>query len=433
MKEQKFNTAILYDIENLMGGYVKAEYLPQLSLKDIFEEISKKDIDKIAIQRAYANWSDSRLNILRGDIVELGIEPVQMFGFGRGPKKNASDIQLAIDAVEIALTKPAIEKFVIVSGDGGFSALAKKLHEYGKLVIGCAYRKSVNRVFEAVCDDFIWIEPPTAEEEEIVPAASEGEKEFTNPILIAFAKKFRPEEIKDDKKVLQKARDILEFFKSNEEARSLLENVGMNIAIYSQALSYSIKDFNYMRFGFSRFVDFIRFVTNGTDIKLIHRPPSEYRLLMRGQKIAMFRDVEPLKKLSDLHSAENYRELLGRNNPPPWFPLPPTEVIFHVAEYLAEHRNETKGMLIGDITERLSTDLEYSQKEIRGAVISLLNADCFRREPEDGRIAEQRLTFRYKSSLTAIKMLRKAVRAKLRRMLGSVKDRELSKIINVRE
>ena len=261
----------------------------------------------------------------------------------------------------------------------------------------------------------------------------EEQREFTNPILIAFAKQFRPEEIKEPQKVFQKARDILEFFKTNEEARSLLENVGMNIAIYSQALSYSIKDFNYVKYGFTRFVDFIRFVTNGTDVKLIHRPPSEYRLLMRGHRIAMFRDVEPLKKLSDLHTAEKYRELLGRNNPPPWFPLPPTEVIFQVAEYLAEHRKEMKDMLIGDITERLSTDLEYGQKEIRGAVISLLNADCFKREPADGRIAEQRLTFRYRSSLTAIKMLRKAVRAKLRKVLGTVKEKELSKIINVRE
>ena len=72
----KFNTAILYDIENLIGGYGKSDYLARLSLKDIFDEISKKNIEGIAIQRAYANWSDPRLNILRGDIVELGVEPV---------------------------------------------------------------------------------------------------------------------------------------------------------------------------------------------------------------------------------------------------------------------------------------------------------------------------------------------------------------------
>jgi uncharacterized LabA/DUF88 family protein len=158
-----FNTAILYDIENLIGGYGKADMLSSLSLKDIHNEILKKEIGKIAIQRAYANWSDPRLNILRGDIIELGIEPIQMFGFGRGPQKNASDIQLAIDAIDIAFTRKAVEIFIIVSGDGGFSALAKKLHEYGKMVIGCAFGRTTNRVFEAVCDDFIWIEEPKDE------------------------------------------------------------------------------------------------------------------------------------------------------------------------------------------------------------------------------------------------------------------------------
>jgi hypothetical protein len=37
-----FNTAILYDIENLIGGYNKAGYLSELSLKDIFDEIKKR-------------------------------------------------------------------------------------------------------------------------------------------------------------------------------------------------------------------------------------------------------------------------------------------------------------------------------------------------------------------------------------------------------
>lgn len=148
----KFNTVILYDIENLIGGYglSNVELLVNLSLKQITEQIRQKDIGKIAIQRAYADWSVPRLNQLKADMVELGIEPKQMFGFGRNVIKNASDIQLAIDAMEVAFTKPDIEIFVVVSGDGGFSTLANKLHEYGKTVIGCAYKRNTNKIFEAI-------------------------------------------------------------------------------------------------------------------------------------------------------------------------------------------------------------------------------------------------------------------------------------------
>ncbi len=87
----------------------------------------------------------------------MGIEPIQIFGFAKGNMKNAADIQLVIDALEILYTKEFIDTFVIVSGDGGFSALAKRLSSYGKRVIGCSYRSTVNHIFVNVCDDFIYL------------------------------------------------------------------------------------------------------------------------------------------------------------------------------------------------------------------------------------------------------------------------------------
>ena len=137
-----FKTAVFYDIENLLKGYSFSQQLiMNLSLKEILQTTKESyNLEGLAVQKAYANWSDPRLAVMRGEINELGIDPVQVFGFSWENKKNAADIQLAIDAIDLAYTRPAIDTFVIVSGDGGFSALAKKLHEYGKTVIGCAYR-----------------------------------------------------------------------------------------------------------------------------------------------------------------------------------------------------------------------------------------------------------------------------------------------------
>jgi len=129
-----FNTAILYDIENLTKGYsFSKDFIKELSLKQIYRQILEVDIvNKICLQRAYANWSDHRLSLLRGEINELGIDPIQIFGFARYHKKNAADIQLVVDTMDITIRFPHIEVYVIVSGDGGFASLAKKLHEYGK-------------------------------------------------------------------------------------------------------------------------------------------------------------------------------------------------------------------------------------------------------------------------------------------------------------
>jgi len=417
-----FNTAILYDIENLIGGYGKADMLSSLSLKDIHNEILKKEIGKIAIQRAYANWSDPRLNILRGDIIELGIEPIQMFGFGRGPQKNASDIQLAIDAIDIAFTRKAVEIFIIVSGDGGFSALAKKLHEYGKMVIGCAFGRTTNRVFEAVCDDFIWIEEPKDEYSQ-----TKEKIEFTDPILIDYTKRFKPMIAKGEE-VIKQASQILNFLATNKDASYLLKNVGLNISVFSQALSYRIIDFNYITLGFTKFIDFIRYVSRESKIKLIHNPPSEYRLLFYDSFVKGFEDVEPITDLGEIHTSENYRLLLSKGLP--IFRLPSNEVVFNLVHNLSENKLVYQGLLLGDIIYNLGSEYAYEQNDIKGCILSLISAGCFMREPEDAKLSEQKLSFLYQSSEQTINILKDAMHRKLEELLGDVKDEIFAEIFS---
>lgn len=419
----QFNTAILYDIENLMGGYGKADMLSNLSLKDIHSEIKKKEIGKIAIQRAYANWSDPRLNILRGDIIELGIEPIQMFGFGRGPQKNASDIQLAIDAIDIAFTRKAVDTFIIVSGDGGFSALAKKLHEYGCMVIGCAYRRTTNRVFEAVCDDFVWIDEP---KDEYLDMQSHSVNEFTDPILLIFSKNYKPIVVEVDD-IFKEAIEILNHFTKNSEASRLLKSTGINISIFSQALSYRVKGFNFYSLGFSKFVDFIRYTSKESKVKLIHSPPSEYRLLLNELSIKDFIDVEPIKELPKIHSMENYALLLSKGQP--IFRLPSREVVLSVAHYLAENKVKFQNILIGDILDCLEVSLYYEQSDLKGCLFAFVAAGCFLRQPEDEKLSEQKLSFIPQSSEQSLNRLREAMFKKLQELLGRVNESIFAEII----
>ena len=418
----EFNTAILYDIENLIGGYGKADMLSSLSLKDIYEEILKKDIGKIAIQKAYANWSDPRLNILRGDIIELGIEPIQMFGFGRGPQKNASDIQLAIDAIDIAFTRKAIKIFIIVSGDGGFSALAKKLHEYGYMVIGCAFRKTTNKVFEAVCDDFIWIEEPKDEFSQPRTVS-----EFTDPILIEYSRRFKPKTLKRDE-IFEEAIQILNFLASNKEASYLLNNTGLNISIFSQALSYRINNFNYLALGFTRFVDFIRYVSGKSNIKLVHNPPSEYRLLFKHSSIKDFEDVHPITEIGEIHTVDNYKILLSKGAP--IFRLPSVEVVYNLAHHLSENKLKYQQLSLGDVIDNLGTEYSYEQNDIKSCILSLVSAGCFMREPEDAKLSEQKLSFIPQNSEQTINILKEAMYRKLEGLLETVDENIFSTVIS---
>ena len=69
-------------------------------------------------------------------------------------KKNATDIRLAIDAMELVFTRPEIGTFVLLSGDSDFSSMVIKLKEYGKYVIGVGIRESSSDLLVMNCDEY---------------------------------------------------------------------------------------------------------------------------------------------------------------------------------------------------------------------------------------------------------------------------------------
>ena len=72
-----------------------------------------------------------------------------------GTGKNASDLLLVLDAVELALRGDA-DQFVIASSDGDFTHLALRLREYGASVTGVGEAKTPQS-FRAACADFVEI------------------------------------------------------------------------------------------------------------------------------------------------------------------------------------------------------------------------------------------------------------------------------------
>jgi hypothetical protein len=93
-----------------------------------------------------------------------------------GTGKNAADLLLALDAMELALTK-RIDRFVIASSDGDFAHLAQRLREYGAEVTGVGEAKSPP-VFRAACDSFVEISllPPVRLLQSAAPASDTDHK-----------------------------------------------------------------------------------------------------------------------------------------------------------------------------------------------------------------------------------------------------------------
>lgn len=79
---EQFNIGIFYDIENLTMGTVNPVF-EHFSLHNIQNDVEKlSKVNKISVQRAYADWSNPKLKKLKSQTQELGIETVQIFDFG---------------------------------------------------------------------------------------------------------------------------------------------------------------------------------------------------------------------------------------------------------------------------------------------------------------------------------------------------------------
>ncbi len=140
------NAALLIDFDNVTLGIQKdlTKELRTLLNSDIIK-------GKVAVQRAYADWRRYPQYIV--SLSESSIDLIFAPAFGSS-KKNATDIHLAIDAIELVFTRPEIGTFILLSGDSDFSTMVIKLKEYGKYVIGVGIRESASDLLIQNCDEY---------------------------------------------------------------------------------------------------------------------------------------------------------------------------------------------------------------------------------------------------------------------------------------
>ncbi|MBX2999766.1 MAG: NYN domain-containing protein [Caldilineaceae bacterium] len=141
--------AVYIDFENIV---ISAEEIYGRCDMDKLMEMAAK-YGRCVIKRAYGDWT--RFSRYRQELIENAIDLTQLFRYGSYSKKNSADIVMAVDALEAALTRPGIATFVLVTGDSDFSAVARKLREYGKQVIGIGLRDATSDVLVRSCDEFI--------------------------------------------------------------------------------------------------------------------------------------------------------------------------------------------------------------------------------------------------------------------------------------
>ena len=140
------NAALLIDFDNVTMAM-------RSNLGQELRNFLNSDIvrGKVSVQRAYADWRRYPQYIV--PLSEASIDLIFAPAYGSS-KKNATDIRLAIDALEIVFTRPEIGTYILLSGDSDFSSLVLKLKEYGKYVIGVGLQESSSDLLVQNCDEY---------------------------------------------------------------------------------------------------------------------------------------------------------------------------------------------------------------------------------------------------------------------------------------
>jgi uncharacterized protein (TIGR00288 family) len=150
--QDKLNIAVFVDYDNIEIGLkstLRREFDVSLALDAL------KERGDLVAKFAYANWG--RQDGATRQMAENAVQMVQRIPSPRGDK-NGADINLALDALEMAFTHTHVNAFAIVSGDSDFIPLVNKLKEYGKTVFVVGGKAFTSTILQQNCNEFISFE-----------------------------------------------------------------------------------------------------------------------------------------------------------------------------------------------------------------------------------------------------------------------------------
>lgn len=142
MEESKQKIALFIDADNA----------PAQRFEDVLSEVAKYGV--VTIRKAYGNWKSPSLKPWEDLLHEYAIQPVQQYDLTKG--KNASDIALVIDAMDVMYTRN-VDVMCFVSSDCDFTPMVTRALAEGKVVLGFGERKTPASFVNA-CSKFLFLD-----------------------------------------------------------------------------------------------------------------------------------------------------------------------------------------------------------------------------------------------------------------------------------
>jgi uncharacterized LabA/DUF88 family protein len=178
--ELRLKLAVFIDFDNIEIG-VKNTLNAQLDIGLVFEAL--KERGDIVSKTAYSDWKRA------GDhsrfLTQHAIKMVQR-NLTPGGDKNGADINLALDALEMAFTHSHINGYVIVGGDSDFISLVEKLKQYDKKVFIVGGRQFTSAILQKNCHEFIAYENLVGTQRRVADRGRPAPAAAQTPVTQAF-------------------------------------------------------------------------------------------------------------------------------------------------------------------------------------------------------------------------------------------------------
>ena len=165
--------------QDLLAVLVDADNVAPSRMGALLTEVAR--FGTASVKRVYGDWTRPNLSSWKPVAAEHAIQPIQQFANTTG--KNATDIALIIDAMDLLYTR-RFDGFCIVSSDSDFTRLASRIREEGITVYGFGERKTPE-AFRNACDQFTYLE---VLDEPLLEVAATAPQRVPTPKLRSDAK-----------------------------------------------------------------------------------------------------------------------------------------------------------------------------------------------------------------------------------------------------
>ena len=138
--------------EDYIALFIDCDNISYRAIDGIISELSKYGV--VNIRQAYGNWTKDNLKNWEEKLLEYAIKPIQQFDYTKN--KNATDILMTIDAIDLLHTKQ-IDAFAFATSDSDFTPVVMRVLAEGIKVFGFGEKKTP-KPFMAACSQFIFTE-----------------------------------------------------------------------------------------------------------------------------------------------------------------------------------------------------------------------------------------------------------------------------------